>query len=81
MNLPTVTADGITYEVEEDPFGEEIRYDMTSPGERCPVDGHLLSGHIGGKPCVISAPRRVGSVFGLPIARWAWEGDAAALRA
>ena len=81
MNLPTITVDGITYEVETDPFGQECRYDMTSPGERCPVDGHLLSTHIGEKPCITSEPRKVSSIFGLPIARWAWEGDAAALRA
>lgn len=77
----TITVDGTTYEVETGPFGEETRYDMTSPGERCPFDGHLLSTHIGGKPCVEAAPCRATSIFALPVARWAWEADAAALRA
>lgn len=39
--------------------------------------GSPLSGHIENKPCVYGKPREVRSSFDLPIARWAWEGDAA----
>lgn len=81
MSLPTITVDGVTYEVENDPFGEEVRYDMSSPGARCPEDGRMLAEHVCGQPCTPAKACKATSIFALPIARWAWQGDAAALRA
>lgn len=32
--------------------------------------------HIGDKPCIQSKPSTARSIFDLPLAKWAWQGDA-----
>lgn len=43
--------------------------------------GYPHTGHIGGKPCVVSPPSTAKTIFDLPIAAWAWKEDGRDLRA
>jgi hypothetical protein len=42
----------------------------------CPACSDPITVHIGHKPCVQGKTSTATSIYDLPIAEWAWKGDA-----